>query len=213
MDSLERDPHRVTYRIRGIPASYGQEEFSRLLLKALALHDSSALRIRSFSSDVALPVDRETRTTVVSFSSKPPLLRGNYQVMQAENIKLTFDTVFDGFTPLSPIESDEQTTIEHVYPPFPLILLTWGSCIVLPGWGSHPIGSFMARDSPHVWLIDKVAKHFPQFHVWVYGFSPSVIDQAGGEDKYEFADSFVRLLRRMRADSKVRYYQRIYGSC
>jgi hypothetical protein len=68
----------------------------------------------------------------------------------------------------------------------------------------------MARDSSHVWIIDELAKNFSEvrnglnpFRIWLYGFSPSIAEQSGGEDKYEFADSFVRLLRRMRADSKV----------
>ena len=69
----------------------------------------------------------------------------------------------------------------------------------------------MARDSTYVWIIDELARKFTKFHdglnpfrVWLYGFSPSIAEQSGGEDKYEFADSFVRLLRRMRADTKVR---------
>jgi hypothetical protein len=61
----------------------------------------------------------------------------------------------------------------------------------------------MAVESPHVWLIDKLAKNFPQLRVYTYGYSPSIQAQSAREDTYEFADTFVRLMRRMRSDSNV----------
>jgi hypothetical protein len=61
----------------------------------------------------------------------------------------------------------------------------------------------MARESPHVWLIDKLARNFPQLRLCTYGYSPSLRDQTASEDTYEFADTFVRLMRRMRSDSNV----------
>jgi hypothetical protein len=61
----------------------------------------------------------------------------------------------------------------------------------------------MAQGSTHIWLIDRLAKNFPHFRVWTYGYSPQLHAQSGGEDIHEFADAFTKLLRRLRVDSNV----------
>jgi hypothetical protein len=84
-----------------------------------------------------------------------------------------------------------------------LLVLTSSSCIVIPGWGGHPIGSFMAEDSPYLWILDGLGCDFPQLRVWTYGYGASLIQQGPGEDVYEFADSFVRSLHRLRLGLEV----------
>jgi hypothetical protein len=113
MDTAEKNPHRITYRIRSIPASCSQEDFAILLARALALQDHNWLQIRSFSSDVALPGDSPIRTAVVSFGATPPILQKEKRLtLKTGEVTLLCDTVFDGFTPLSPIELDEENAIE-----------------------------------------------------------------------------------------------------
>lgn len=77
------------------------------------------------------------------------------------------------------------------------------SCIVIPGWGGHPIGSFMAEDSPYLWVLDGLGSDFPQLRVWTYGYGSNLMQQGPCEDIYEFADSFVRSLRHLRLDLGV----------
>lgn len=60
------------------------------------------------------------------------------------------------------------------------------------------MGSFMAQESSHIWLIDRLARHFPNFRVWVYGYGSPLRNQLPGEDVYEFAHEFIGRLRRMR---------------
>ena len=69
---------------------------------------------------------------------------------------------------------------------------------MIPGWGGHPIGSFMAEDSPYLWILDGLGSDFPGLRIWTYGYGSSLTQQGPGEDVYEFADSFVRSLRRLR---------------
>ena len=69
---------------------------------------------------------------------------------------------------------------------------------MIPGWGGHPIGSFMAEDSPYLWILDGLGSDFPALRIWTYGYGSSLTQQGPGEDVYEFADSFVRSLRRLR---------------
>lgn len=107
-----RDPHRTTFRIRGIPASCDRSDLSRMLLKALNLTDDSCLRIRSFSSDTSLPGELPQRTAVVSFGVKIQRLSLAYEELHVDDITLTCDATFLGFTPLSPVESDSQSIIE-----------------------------------------------------------------------------------------------------
>lgn len=56
----------------------------------------------------------------------------------------------------------------------------------------------MAEDSPYLWILDGLGSDFPQLRVWTYGYGSSLMQQGPGEDVYEFADSFVRSLRRLR---------------
>jgi hypothetical protein len=107
-----RDPHRTTFRIRGIPATCNRPELSRMLLKALNLTDGSSLRIRSFSSDTSLPGEASQRTAVVSFGIKTQWPSLDYEELQVDGVTLTCDGTFLGFTPLSPVESDDQSIIE-----------------------------------------------------------------------------------------------------
>jgi hypothetical protein len=81
---------------------------------------------------------------------------------------------------------------------YPRLVLTSCSCVVIPGWAGHPIGSFMAEDSPYLWILDGLGSDFPHLRVWTYGYGGSLTQQGSGEDVYEFADSFVRSLRRLR---------------
>jgi hypothetical protein len=61
----------------------------------------------------------------------------------------------------------------------------------------------MAESSPYIWLIDDLAYNFPQLRIWTYGYSPQIQSQTSGQDVYEFADSFVRLLRGLRQKFQV----------
>ena len=115
MAAAEKNPHRITYRIRGIPASCSQESFAILLTRALALQDDHWLQIRSFSSDVALPGDPPSRTAVVSFGETIPMLQKEERItLKTSQMTFLCDTVFDGFTPLSPVELEEENAIEQV---------------------------------------------------------------------------------------------------
>ena len=56
----------------------------------------------------------------------------------------------------------------------------------------------MAEDSPYLWILDGLGRDFPHLRVWTYGYGTSLMKQSSGEDVYEFADSFVKSLRRLR---------------
>lgn len=125
MDAAEKTAHRTVYRIRGIPVACTENDLGSLLGGALTLQDDEQLQIRSFSSDFSLPGDLSSRTAIVSFRTIPPNLRQETRVtLETGKATLLFDTVFDGFTPLSPVELDEENSIEQVSNLFRLISLT-----------------------------------------------------------------------------------------
>ena len=72
METAEKNAHRITYRIRGIPVACTEDDLGLLLKGALALQDDNQLQIRSFSSDVSFPGDIPSRTAIVSFRAIPP---------------------------------------------------------------------------------------------------------------------------------------------
>jgi hypothetical protein len=104
-----KDAHRTLYRIRGIPATYDRQDFSRLLSRTIDFQDG---RIRSYSSDTALPGELPLRVATVSFGVVSPQRGLETEFLDIDNVRLTCDKVFDGFTPLSPIESDNYHIIE-----------------------------------------------------------------------------------------------------
>ena len=125
MDAAEKNAHRITFRIRGIPVACTEDDLLILLGEALALQDDKQLQIRSFSCDVSLPGDVPSRTAIVSFRTIPPKLQKEKRVaLEIGKATLLCDTVFDGFTPLSPVELDEENSIEQVSNSFRVISLT-----------------------------------------------------------------------------------------
>jgi hypothetical protein len=103
------DPHRTLYRIREIPATYDRQDFSRLLARAVDFQDG---RIRSYSSDIALPGEPSFRVAIVSFGVVSPQRGRETEVLEIDNVRMICDKKFDGFTPFSPVESDSRRIIE-----------------------------------------------------------------------------------------------------
>lgn len=77
------------------------------------------------------------------------------------------------------------------------------SCIVIHGWGSHPLGGFKAHDSCYVWLRDSLAKYLPSLRIFLYGYECDLTtaDSISGVDDY--ADTLRWLLRDMRGRDEV----------
>jgi hypothetical protein len=176
------DQLRKTYRVKGIPPEWNWQRLEAQLHANAEIQDETTISVRSLALDIGRPGERPMQTAVVSFGERPQWCRRDRTGLTIGDTRLSCDTVFDGFTPLS-----------FVPPSQPAI-----DCIVLPGWGGHPIGSFMAQESPHIWLIDRLARHFPNFRVWTYGYGSPVRNQLPQEDVYEFAHDFMLRLRRMR---------------
>ncbi|KAM0803761.1 hypothetical protein BDR22DRAFT_800723, partial [Usnea florida] len=100
---------------------------------------------------------------------------------------MSFDTHFNGFTPLSPADRVSRPI----------------DCIVIPGWGGHALGSFRSSKSPYVWLRDSLPRHCPELRIWTYGYPSLLTDEKSSADPYEFAERFRIGLRILRQQTKT----------
>jgi hypothetical protein len=104
--------HRKVYRVRRIPSSWSIIELRTNLLAALNINDSSSLHIRSYASDFTRHKGLLTRTAVVSFDIPPNRAKKSRFSIIVSEVKLHCDSVFDGFTPLSSIDTDKHHDAE-----------------------------------------------------------------------------------------------------
>ena len=178
-----QEQHRKVYRLKGIPLQWDSQRLETQLHTRAEIQDGTTINVRSLALDIGRPGELQMQTAVVSFSYAPQWPCQDRTSFVVGNTRLNCDTIFDGFTPLSSVHGTQPAI----------------DCIVLPGWGGHPMGSFMAQESPHIWLIDRLARHFPNFRVWTYGYGAPLRNQLPREDVYEFAQEFISRFRRMRS--------------
>jgi hypothetical protein len=117
------------------------------LLRALNIGDDSLLRIRSLSFDIPRLEQSLICTAIVSFGKPIERLHNKNFVLNAGGTILCVDTVFGGFTPLSPRETSPQQKIEYVS----------RMLYKLPLFGSVLTGSKLHR---HSWMGRPSARIF-----------------------------------------------------
>ncbi len=157
-------------------------------------------KLHSLASDVTGQDGELWKTSTVSFCQRPQLLKDPDGTVDSWTFNIPsiglsvsnracihFDTHFSGFTPLSPEDNDAKHSID---------------CIVIPGWGGHPLGSFRSLKGTHVWLRDSLSEHCAQLRVWAYGYRSYLLDQDSSADVFEYAERFRRRLRILRKRTK-----------
>ena len=104
-----------------------------------------------------------------------------------------FDTHFDGFIPVSPVQDDKKHTIEYVYLQIAEDCTKILSCVLVHGWGGS---SFRSPTSPHAWPRDSLPRYFPQLCIWTYGYRSQLGDPNSTGDFYDDAET-LRLRQRV----------------
>ena len=97
---------------------------------------------------------------------------------QCSRVRLDCYTIFDDLTPLSSCDGDEHHKAEYVSTCIELSLSMTVSDFFQLHRDSrlgHPIGSFMAEDSPYLWILDGLESDFPHLRVWTYGYGGSLM--------------------------------------
>ena len=133
---------RTTYCISRIPGSLDSENVCSIIRKIFELGKED-FHLHSFVSDVPHQDGKRWKTSTVSFWRRPLLLEDSEGKADSWTFEIPstgpgvsnhacvhFDTHFNGLTLLSPEEHDAKHHID---------------CIVIPGWGCHPLGSVRSR--------------------------------------------------------------------
>ena len=150
---------KTTFRVSRVPWRLDLRGLPLLLANVLNLAVSE-VEVHSLASDVSNPNETPWKTATVAFRTRPARLQAsqsdkNEWIIEvpspsddkSEREALCFDTHFEGFTPLSPSENDDEHEVD---------------CIMIPGWGGHALGSFRSTTSSYVWLRDSLPRHCPQ---------------------------------------------------
>jgi hypothetical protein len=112
---MQRDPHRLTYRVRRIPSTWSVDDLNAALLEGLGITDPAQVRVRVLATDLTRFNRERCRTAIVSFGLADHSFSTRFS-LEGRGAKLECDTIFDDLTPLSSCDGDERHNVEYVSP-------------------------------------------------------------------------------------------------
>ena len=86
---------------------------------------------------------------------------------------------------------------------FSLFLLTLHSIIVVPGLGSHPLGSWKSTNSDEVWLRDFLPKDLPNVRVLLYGYDTTLPGSLSKQSVEDLGRALLEQVNAFRANDVV----------
>ncbi|KAL8377948.1 hypothetical protein RB595_008573 [Gaeumannomyces hyphopodioides] len=193
---------RNIFRVENIPHNVALAMFPSFFSWPCSLRGTE-IHVHSFSRVDA--ANQESRiTATVTFSRKPGFWDINVcphtkRMRRAIDLRMPdgrdyrpikVDQQLLGFTPLTPLaiqSAPERKSID---------------CIVLHGFGSHPLSAFQGRGSPDIWIRDWLPQDFPNLDILTYGYGTQFNDPNATGDIQEWADSFRSDLRAYRSMNK-----------
>jgi hypothetical protein len=114
----------TTYRVRSIPDIFNKEDFSKAVKDLLEL-TSDDLKVHSFACDATRETEPRSKVATISFRTRPVSLQSSendsnewsFGIASSptnphQRSHICIDKHFNGFTPLSPAEKEEEYTIE-----------------------------------------------------------------------------------------------------
>ena len=115
---------KLTFRISRIPETFGLEDLIHVLGRLFQI-DFRHFKIHSLASDASHEADPKWKTATITFRARPSALADQESKVRQHTFDLSpastamseggsilFDTHFEGFTPLSPAENDNEHCIE-----------------------------------------------------------------------------------------------------
>lgn len=193
---------RNIFRVQNIPHNVALAMFPSFfswpcMLKGTEIHVHSFSRVDAANHESPI-------TATVTFSRKPGFWDDNVcphtgRMRRAIDLRMPdgrdyrpvkVDQQLLGFTPVTPLaiqSTPERKSID---------------CIVLHGFGSHPLGAFQGPGSSDNWIRDWLPHDFPKLDVLTYGYGTHFNDPNATGDIQEWADSFRSDLRAYRSMNK-----------
>ncbi|CAG8948716.1 hypothetical protein HYFRA_00001837 [Hymenoscyphus fraxineus] len=183
----------TVYRVRQIPSKWRYEDLEEELRTEYKL----GVTIHSFASHNQKRCNMNV--AIVSFDGVTEKLRQNdngswHPLIKsartgAKGVVLDLDINFDGFTPISDVETDQDHNIDF---------------IVVHGWGSHAYGGFCYKgDGARTSWLHKVANEFSELRIWFYGYQSSLNDERIMSSIDTWANGFRHSLCGLRQSEEV----------
>ncbi|KAL8343385.1 hypothetical protein RB601_004359 [Gaeumannomyces tritici] len=187
------------FRVQNIPHNVVLAMFPSFFswpcgLRGTEIHVHSFSRVDAANQESAI-------TATVTFSRKPVFWDTNVcprakRLREAIDLRMPdgcnyrpvkVDQQLLGFTPLTPLAIQSAKGRKSI------------DCIVIHGFGSHPLAAFKARGFSDVWIRDWLPQDFPKLDILTYGYGLHFDDPNASGDIHEWADSFRSDLRAYRS--------------
>ncbi|KAL8403776.1 hypothetical protein RB594_008870 [Gaeumannomyces avenae] len=187
------------FRVQNIPHNVALAMFPSFFcwpcgLTGTEIHVHSFSRVDAANQESAI-------TATVTFSRKPVFWDTNVcprakRLREAIDLRMPdgcnygpikVDQQLLGFTPLTPLAIQSAKGRKGI------------DCIVIHGFGSHPLAAFKARGFTDVWIRDWLPQDFPKLDVLTYGYGSHFDDPNASGDIHEWAHSFRSDLRAYRS--------------
>jgi hypothetical protein len=211
-------PRHQTWRVRGVPSSFGQTELADILEHHPYLQIAKEATANEVDHDTGdnnvevhtLALDFHDQVATVRFRKCPiqltTLERGNQLKIDVlifsdntresvrrkqdslQTVRLTIDQHFDGVTVL--------------FAP------TWGEheidVLAVSGLGSHAFGSFVHKGDGHMWLSKSLPKDLPTARVMTYGYESGLQHSTSFANLGDLASSLQIAVSRLLRSGKKR---------
>ncbi|KAL8308788.1 hypothetical protein RB593_006884 [Gaeumannomyces tritici] len=187
------------FRVQNIPHNVALAMFPSFFswpcgLTGTEIHVHSFSRVDAANQESAI-------TATVTFSRKPVFWDTNV-CPRAKRLREAIDLHMPDGCNYRPIKVDQQ--LLGFTPLTPLAIQSAKGrkgidCIVIHGFGSHPLAAFKAQRFPDVWIRDWLPQDFPKLDVLTYGYGSHFDDPNASGDIHEWADSFRSDLRAYRS--------------
>lgn len=206
----------IVFRATGLPGDQPEEEcvkwFDRAICTYLSEEERQGFEFKLIPSCYE---DGLTRVALVEFKCGIPKFLselavdplGEWQV-EAEDVDITFDCHFFGFTQLYVTPPAEEITAEYV-PENPLSKLysvnhPISSIIAITGLDGHAYGSWRGRGNlGRMWLRDFLSKDLPRCRAMTYGYN-SKLSSYGINTVSDYSREFLEEMKQVRSLEEVR---------
>src|SRR2546423_13508622 len=173
---MPRSRDALTYRLRRLPAYLKRSAVADYLVRSVdGLGSPENIVVFSLASNL-LHWERPVATLI--FKKTPDRFdddRAEWTIpLTDQDQNLILDTHFLDFTTLSDPDPDLQPSrVRNDAARFQMDADSWlDSSITISGLASHPLGSWMQRNSDNnfVWLRDRLPKDAPEIRPIIYGY-------------------------------------------
>ncbi|OBT52166.1 hypothetical protein VE04_08056, partial [Pseudogymnoascus sp. 24MN13] len=194
----------IVFRVTGLPASQPDDELKEALKAAIDnnVEEDEPSKVTLNAAIVPSCYNNDEKVALVEFQGGVPAFLselmanplGDYQVEMGDDIDISFDQHFFGFTQLYTPKPDSPTTAD---------------VIAITGLDGHAYGSWRGKGNlRRMWLRDFLSKDLPCCRTMIYGYN-SKLSSHGINTIMDYGREFLEAIKRIRYTQEARCIARL----